>query len=142
MKRWGVASIIMVAMFGAYLSFKLQSARVEAIFRMNAGNTEGTFTVPTPVQGQACLLEDLNMRNDRVPDVAERYSDFENRHRVVALDASGAAVMFIDIASHRSADGQQPVSAKSYCEAKRTDDPIVLRIRRDILLTGWSLTLN
>ena len=111
-------------------------------FEMNAELTEGLFSINMPVDGQACVVDDLNFRNESVAAPVQDYWDIESRHRVVVLDTANAATVFIDVPTFLEKRFDEPVLAKSYCISKTAGAPIALRIHRETDTAPWQMVMS
>ena len=88
------------------------------------------------------MMDDLNMRNDPLPSIVEKYWDFEGKHRLVVLDEFDNVVQFIETPSHRAKDAAQTISTKSYCLPKNAGEKILFQIKRDAKSTDWWMEIN
>ncbi len=95
-----------------------------------------------PAAGQACLVEDLNMRGQPVDEIVAEYSDIEGKHRIVVLDGSDNVLLFIDTLSHLGPKEDQSLGTKSYCEPKKAGEAISLKITHASASTDWWMVMN
>jgi hypothetical protein len=95
-----------------------------------------------PVDGQACVVDDLNFRNESVAAPVQDYWDIESRHRIVVLDTANAATLFVDVPTFLESPFNEPVLAKSYCKLKTAGAPIALRIHRENDTAAWQMVMD
>jgi hypothetical protein len=141
-KRWlPVASALVLAAWGIVI-WQSRTPIIMASFKMNDTQTEGLFAINMPVKGQACIVDDLNFRNESVATPVKDYWDIESRHRIVVLDTENDATLFVDVPTFVETASDEPVLAKSYCQPKDAGAPIALRIHRENDSAPWQLVMN
>jgi hypothetical protein len=142
MLRWGLSGAVITLIFVTYFGLQSRPEVIQMAFDMNAEASAGTFTMTMPVDGQICLMEDLNMRNGGLPRVVQEHWDFEGVHRVAVLDQSDTVRFFLQTPSHRAENGTEPMAAGSRCIPKQTNDAIAVSIGQNTTSTGWWISIN
>lgn len=94
-----------------------------------------------PSDGLACLVEDLNQRNEPVAEAAREYVDTEGVHLIVALDSAGIETFRAIVRFDFLGAARNRPSAGNYCEPKRAGEDVLVRATYSTVTDGWSVAL-